>query len=115
MSDFDTPLEIHWSARARNDLIKISDYIARDSPAAAQRWTGLLMKDVTKAALFPLAGRRVPEITNRDNIREILRRTYRTVYLVKEDAIIVLTIFEGHHLFPDDALQSPEQRSLHVP
>lgn len=33
----DGPLDIQWSARAKNDLAAIGDYIAADNPAAAMR------------------------------------------------------------------------------
>ncbi len=60
-----------------------------------------LMADVERAAEMPLAGRVVSEYAERHDIREVLRRTYRIVYRVRERAIEVLTIFEGHQLFPE--------------
>lgn len=36
--------------------------------------------------------------------RTVLVRTYRIVYRVDGDGIVVITVFEGHRLFPDDAL-----------
>ena len=44
-----------------------------------------------------MAGRIVPEFERRD-IREVLFRNYRIVYRVKEDQILILTVFEGHRL-----------------
>ena len=35
-------------------------------------------------------------------VREVFVRNYRIVYRVFEDAIHVLTVFEGHRLFPQD-------------
>jgi len=95
------PLDIQWSDRAKDDLAAIGDYIAKDNPAAAMRWVDRLIADVERAAEVPLAGRIVPEYSDRHDIREVLRRRYRIVYRVREDAIEVLTIFEGHRLFPD--------------
>jgi plasmid stabilization system protein ParE len=43
----------------------------------------------------------VPEL-GRDDIREVLKRTYRIVYRVRGDRVEVLTISEGHRLFPPD-------------
>jgi len=48
-----------------------------------------------------MAGRRVPEI-GRDDIREVLKRSYRIVHRVRGDRLEVLTVFEGHRLFPPD-------------
>ena len=58
------------------------------------------MAAVERAATAPLAARQVPEI-GRIDIREVLLRTYRLVYRVSDDRIVVLTVFEGHRLFPE--------------
>ena len=104
MSEPETPLKISWSDRAKADIIQIGDYIARDDPNAAARWVRLLVSDVERAAHMPLAGRVVPEFAERKDIRAVLRRSYRVVYRVGGDAIEVLTLFEGHRVFPDDAV-----------
>ncbi len=95
------PLDILWSNRARDDLAAIGDYIAADSPRAAMQWVDKLIAAVERAAEMPLAGRIVPEYADRHDIREVIRRTYRIVYRVRKEAIEVLTIFEGHRLFPE--------------
>jgi len=84
-------------------LRAIARYIARDDPDAARRWVGRLRERAREAAATPKAGRRVPEI-DRDDIREVLLRSYRIVYCLTEGGILVLTVFEGHRLFPQDAL-----------
>jgi plasmid stabilization system protein ParE len=48
---------------------------------------------------MPLGGRRVPEL-GRDDVREVFKRTYRIVYRVTETRVEILTVFEGHQLFP---------------
>jgi mRNA-degrading endonuclease RelE of RelBE toxin-antitoxin system len=48
-------------------------------------------------------GRKVPEFM-RDDIRELIEGNYRIVYQVFEDRLVVLTVFEGHALFPDDKI-----------
>jgi hypothetical protein len=40
---------------------------------------------------------------------EVLQRTYRIVYRVREDQIDVLTIFEGHRLLPGNAIPDRER------
>lgn len=97
---------IVWTERAREDLRAIGDYIARDDPMAAARWVETLTTAVERAARAPLAGRRVPE-KGRNDVREVLQRTYRIVYRVRDGQIDVLTIFEGHRLLPGDAI--PDQ------
>jgi hypothetical protein len=53
--------------------------------------------DSASAERQPLAGRVVPEL-QRDDIRELLLRTYRIVYRLRPAEIHVLTVFEGHRL-----------------
>jgi len=57
---------------------------------------------------LPYSGRQVPEL-NRDDLREVFLGNYRIVYRIFPDSIEVLTIFEGHRLFPEEA-QLPELR-----
>jgi toxin ParE1/3/4 len=95
------PRSIFWTDRALSDLDAIADHIARDNSEAAERWVMRLMQVAQKAAIAPLAGRRVPELS-RDDVREILVRTYRIVYRVTARRCEVLTVFEGHRLFPED-------------
>ena len=83
------------------DLEAIGSFIAMDNPGAARRWVEALMALALRAAATPLAGRRVPEMAN-DSIREVFQRSYRLVYRVRDRRIEVLTVFEGHRLFPND-------------
>jgi len=47
----------------------------------------------------------VPEFS-REDIRELLEGNYRIVYQVAKDRLVVLTVFEGHRLFP---VKDPDQ------
>jgi plasmid stabilization system protein ParE len=88
---------LRWTERAATDLIAIGDYIAADNPAAARSWVEKLRQRAVKASKVPGSGRVVPEI-GRDDVREVFQRTYRIVYRVVDDGIVVLTVFEGHRL-----------------
>ena len=90
-----------WTDRALSDLEAIGDYIARDNEGAAARWVMRLTAAAEKAAMFPKAGRRVPELW-RDDVREVFLRTYRIVYRVTEDRFEILTVFEGRRRFLKD-------------
>jgi plasmid stabilization system protein ParE len=92
-----------WTDRALDDLRAIGDFIARDNPAAAEKWVGSLLAAAASAAETPLAGRIVPEF-KREDVRELLRRTYRIVYRVREQSLEILTVFEGHRRFPQGVL-----------
>ncbi len=99
---------IEWTERARADLRAIDDYIAADNPIAAEHWVGRLIARAEAAARLPLAGRIVPENAQAD-VREVFVRTYRIVYRVRGGGILVLTVFEGHRLFPRGGLGSDEE------
>ncbi len=99
-----TNRSIRWSARARADVIGIRNFIARDNTVAARRWAAQLIEAVEKAAEMPRMGRKVPEF-QREDIREVIRGNYRVVYSIGKRTISVLTIFEGHRLFPDGIVE----------
>lgn len=90
---------VRWTHRSIEDLRAIGRYIAEDDPRAARQWVERLRQRAHEVASTPRAGRRVPEI-DRDDIREVLLRSYRIVYRVVRDGIEVLTVFEGHRLLP---------------
>jgi toxin ParE1/3/4 len=96
-------MKLLWTDRARRDLLYIGRFIARDNPRAARACVERLRERARKAAETSLAGRVVPERTDQE-VREVFVRNYRIVYRVFADAIHVLTVFEGHRLFPDDAV-----------
>lgn len=88
---------LRWTERAVTDLLAIGDHITADNPAAARAWVETLRQRAAKASRAPGSGRVVPEI-GRDDVREVFQRTYRIVYRVVDDGIVVLTVFEGHRL-----------------
>lgn len=90
-------MKVLWTDRARQDLLDIGEYIARDGRVVARSWVERLRGRARKAAHTPLAGRVVPEF-GRDDVREVFLGVYRIVYEVREDAIHILTVFEGHRL-----------------
>lgn len=92
-----------WSTGARADLREIGEYIARDKPVAARRWVETLLLAAERAAALPLAGRRIPEY-DRDDLREVIKRGYRVVYLVTDEQVEILAVFEGHRQLGSDLL-----------
>ncbi len=98
---------IIWSDRARADLAQIGDYIAANNPRAAEQWVERLIALVEKAAQVPMAGRVVPEF-RRPDLRERILRHFRVVYLLRQEGIEVVTIFEGHRQFPSNVVPDEE-------
>ena len=90
-------MKIYWSKEALNNIQEIEDYIYRDNPAAAISLTDKIISVAENLIEFPRKGRIVPELSL-DQIREVLYKNYRIVYLIKKNAIEILTVFEGHKL-----------------
>ena len=75
--------------------------------------THILRTRARNALLAPLAGRKLPELL-RDDIRELIEGNYRIVYQVFEDHLVVLTVFEGHHLLPREKMDSSSTCNIGV-
>lgn len=94
-----------WTQRARADLRGIGDYIAQRDPAAAARFIGELMDRALVLKKLPRSGRKVPECA-KEAIRELIHGNYRIVYRIDEDALRILTVFEGHMLLRPPLLET---------
>jgi toxin ParE1/3/4 len=92
-----------WTDRAIADLEQIGEYIALDDPVAAERWVEVLLAVAQRASELPFSGRVVPEL-GRNDVRELLKRSYRIIYRILEDRVEVLTVFEGHRRLPEGLL-----------
>ena len=89
-------------------MLAIGRYIARDDRVAARRWVERLRQKAGLATKFPKAGRVMPEYSQPE-LREFLLRNYRSVYRVCDDAIEIITVFEGHLLFPEDTISDSDE------
>jgi toxin ParE1/3/4 len=94
-------IRTRYSKRAKRELREIGRYIAADDPIAARAWIARLMNRAFLASVVPRGGRVVPDL-DREDVREVFVRSYRIIYRIAKDAIVVLTVFEGHQQFPDD-------------
>lgn len=89
---------LEWTEPALDDLAGIRDYIAKDSPANAQRFIERIFKAAEKLADFPKIGRPVPEAEEASgDIRKLIVGDYRIIYWVKPDVdrVQVLTVIHG--------------------
>ena len=85
---------IVWTARARQDLKEILEYIARDSRAYAQSFALRLRKKVGRLSDFPESGRLIPEDPEL-GIREVLVENYRVLYRFALGRVVILTVVHG--------------------
>lgn len=89
-------MKLHWSQRALNDVARLREYIAQDSPFYARQFTERLIKHIENLIAFPHMGRFVPEAEHRD-IRELIYQGYRVIYHISNDQnqIELVTIVHG--------------------
>jgi len=90
-------VKIFWTQNAKKQIIQIEEFIAEDNPSSAIDFVEKLINTTETLTKFPQKGRMVPEFSQ-TNIRELLYKNYRVVYLINNSKIEILTIFEGHRL-----------------
>ena len=94
-------MNVVWTDSAKRRLRLIHEYIAQHAPAAADNVVRQILRRSRQIAEFPHSGRQVPELDH-PNIREVLERPYRIIYLVRSDQIDVLTVMHARQLLPGD-------------
>ncbi|MFN3871541.1 MAG: type II toxin-antitoxin system RelE/ParE family toxin [Ignavibacterium sp.] len=97
-------MKILWTKEAVKRLNEIATYISGDNPVNAEKFIDSLITHAETLKINPERGRVVPEFSIKD-IREILHKNYRIVYLVKKNRIDILTVFEGHRLLKKEELK----------
>jgi toxin ParE1/3/4 len=86
--------QVHWTESALDDLTDIANFVARDSPAYAERLVAKLVEAPRRLAAFPRSGSIVAEF-RLDAIREIVVRPYRIIYQIRDDECFVVAIVHG--------------------
>ncbi|HMB91359.1 MAG TPA: type II toxin-antitoxin system RelE/ParE family toxin [Rhodothermales bacterium] len=92
--------ELVWTPRAYADLEAIGAYHAQSAPGYAEVLVRKLMHAAERLATFPNSGRVVPEIGDA-NLREVIYRNYRIIYMhtPEDDKVEVLTVFHASRQF----------------
>ena len=99
--------EVIWSNVAENDLKRIIEYIAEDSPSIALK----IFKNIKKRALslytFPKRGRIVPELRDQGimQYRELIISPWRILYRISENNVYVLSVLDSRRNIEDILLQ----------
>ncbi len=86
--------QVRWSLTAGNDLQDIEDFIARDSILHAITFVDRVVESAETLLKTPKIGRMVPEF-NRSDLRELIFRGYRIVYLLQDDEAFILRVVHG--------------------
>jgi addiction module RelE/StbE family toxin len=91
-------VEIKWTNQSIEDINNIAEYIANDSAKFANIQTSAFFEASEILLTYPLAGRFVPEIKNK-NIRELIIGNYRLIYyIIDSKNIHVLTVHHSSRL-----------------
>ena len=85
-------MKVYWTLEARARLLEIQTYIARKSPMVAREVAARILRRSQQLALPPpLLGRRLPEYPDSD-LRELMERPFRIIYVVRLGQIEIVTI-----------------------
>ena len=97
-------MKIIWSPFSIERLTEIAKYIENDSPKNANAFIDNIFNEIERLRSFPDLGRFVPELENR-NIREIIYDSFRIIYRIDDNRIIILTIrHTKQHLWENEEL-----------
>ena len=100
-------LEVTWSPEATEDLELIAEYIARDSEFYARAVVTEILSVSRNIREFPLIGRVVPEVGD-ENIRERFIYSYRLVYRVEPERILIVAVIHGKRLLENISERSED-------
>ena len=98
-------MKIWWSREARTRLREIHAFIAKDSPAAADKVIATLIHRSMSLVTPPLTGRRLPEYPDTD-LRELLERPYRLIYIATPKGVEIVTVMHYRQLLPSEPKRS---------
>jgi toxin ParE1/3/4 len=89
-----------WSPEAVEDVDAIAAYIARDSVFYAAAVVENMLATAAGLNQFPQAGRIVPEL-NQTDIRERFVYSYRLIYRIESERVLVTAVMHGKRLLDD--------------
>lgn len=96
-----------WSPEAIEDIEAIAAYIERDSLWYARAVAAKIVETAETIPEFPELGRVVPEVGD-DSVRERFVYTYRVIYRVDPERILVVAVIHGSRLL-EPLLQRPRR------
>jgi len=92
-------VQIEWSEISDYDIIQIYSYIYKDSVYYAVKTINGIVKSTENLEIFPYMGRKVPE-RNLTHFRELIYKSYRIIYEVQCNKIVILRIWHSARVLP---------------
>lgn len=83
--------------KAENDLSQIYTFISNDSLYYARKTANDILNKIDDLLIFPYMGRKVPEY-NINNIRELIYKSYRIIYEIESNKILIQRIWHSSRL-----------------
>lgn len=87
-------MRVELGVVAKEELLEIQQWIARRSARSARRWRQTILRRIGLLSDAPFSGRRVAEQPD-ENLREVLVGPYQVAYLVEDDRVLVLRIWDA--------------------
>lgn len=88
---------VRWTQRAKGDLQEIYEFIARDSPRAADALVDRIIHASERLAAFPESGHIMPEFPAL-SYREVIVGGYRVLYRIEEEVVWIANVVHGRRL-----------------
>jgi toxin ParE1/3/4 len=92
-------MKVRWSPTAVSDLKAIRNYIAEDSPKAAQRIAKRIKDSVSRLKKLPMSGR----IGRVEGTRELVipGTSYIASYTIEDNEIQIAAVLHGRQRWPE--------------
>ena len=94
----------YWLKQATNDLEQIYDFISHDSIYYAMKTINSTYSKIEIIKEYPYIGRAVLEIDNK-MIREYIYKSYRIIYEIDSDVILILRVWHSARKFSKKVIQ----------
>jgi toxin ParE1/3/4 len=92
---------VEWTERARTDYSELVDFIAKDSPTAADLVASRILAAVDSLATNPLKGHRAREGSGEGVYELVIARTrYTAAYRIKADVVEILALVHQSRRWP---------------
>lgn len=98
-------VQVKWTHEAMDDVDGIAEYISRDSPYYAKFFIEKITRSTDRLEVFPNSGRVLPEL-NRNEIREIIVGSYRIIYQIIGDCVIILSVYHSSRLLDPSEIKT---------
>ena len=92
-------VKLSWHNDTRYDLIQIYNYIHKDSIYYAIKTINKITELVDNLRFFPYIGRVIPEYNDQEK-RELIYKSYRIMYKVEYDKIVIHRIWHSARKLP---------------